>query len=117
MKVTVARDGTLLGAWERHNIQAAIVDGTLRLDDDYFTTGMRTWLKLSALTDALPPAGRIDSRDTTTGASHWKRAAVNFGWMLVSFAGAGALLNPSYVTQALVATAGVMVIMAARTLR
>ena len=64
MKVTVARDGAVLGAWEREDIRAAIVDGTLKPDDDYFTKGMRTWLKLSTLTNALPLTPKVDFHDT-----------------------------------------------------
>jgi hypothetical protein len=45
MKVTVARDGAVLGIWEREDIQAAVADGTLKLDDHYFAKGMATPLK------------------------------------------------------------------------
>src|SRR5882757_8024861 len=106
MKVTVARDGAVLGAWERKDIRAAIADGTLKPDDDYFTKGMSTWLKLSVLTNALPPIPKAEFHDATTAPSHWKRTAACVGWGLIGLAGASAYSNPSYFTQALVATAG-----------
>ena len=117
MKVTVARDGAVLGAWERKDIRAAIVDGTLKLDDDYFTKGMRTWLKLSTLTNTLPLAPKADFHDAVIAPSRWKQAVGYLGWSLVGLAGASAFFNPSYVTQALVATAGAVFILAGRTLR
>jgi hypothetical protein len=40
MKVTVARDGAVLGAWERKDIRAAIATEPSKPDDDYFTKGM-----------------------------------------------------------------------------
>ena len=75
MKVTVARDGAVLGAWEHNDIRAAIADGTLKPDDDYFTKGMRTWLKLSALTNTPHLAPKADFHDATIAPSHWKQAA------------------------------------------
>ena len=117
MKVTVARDGAVLGAWERKDIRAAIADGTLKLDDDYFTKGMRTWLKLSVLTNALPLAPEADFHDAVIAPSRWKEAAGYLGWSLIGLAGASAFFNPSYATQALVAAAGAVFILAGRTLR
>jgi len=117
MKVTVARDGAVLGAWERKDIRAAITDGTLKPDDDYFTKGMRTWLKLSVLTNALPPAPKADFHDAAIAPSHWKQVVGYLGWSLIGRAGASAFFNPSYVTQALVAAAGAVFILAGRTLR
>jgi hypothetical protein len=117
MKVTVARDGAVLGAWERNDIRAAIADGTLKPDDDYFTTGMTTWLKLSALTNTPSLAPKADLHDGAIAPSHWKQTAAYVGYGLIGVAGASAYFNPSYVTQALVATAGAMVILAGRTFR
>ena len=117
MKVTVARDGAVLGAWERKDIRAAIADGTLKPDDDYFTTGMSTWLKLSVLTNALPLAPKTDFHDATIAPSHWKRTATYAGCGLIGLAGASTFFNPSYATQALIATAGGIFILAGRTLR
>ncbi len=116
MKVTVARDGAVLGTWEREDIQAAVADGTLKPDDHYFAKGMATWLKLSTLTSALPLRRTAHPGDRPTAHSHWKRIATYAGWGLIGLAGASAFFNPSYFTQAFIAVAGVMLILAARTL-
>jgi hypothetical protein len=116
MRVTVARDGAVLGAWERKDIRAAIADGTLKPDDQYFTKGMITWLKLSTLTNALPLASAAHPGDAAIARSYWKQAATCAGWGLIGLAGASAFFNPSYLTQALIAAAGAMLILAARTL-
>jgi len=117
MKVTVARDGAVLGAWERKDIRAAIADGTLKPDDDYFTTGMNTWLKLSVLTNALPLASKGDFHDVKIVHGHWKGIATYIGCVLIGLAGASTFFNPSYATQALIATAGGIFILAGRAFR
>ena len=116
MKVTVARDGAVLGTWEREDIQAAVVDGTLKLDDHYFANGMATWLKLSTLTSALPLRDKARQDDPTIARSHWKQIGTHTGWVLIALAGASASFNPNYFPQALIAAAGFMLILAARAL-
>lgn len=122
MKVTVARDGAVIGTWERRDIQAAVADGSLNPDDRYFVKGMSTWLPLSTLTktrtarttehEAAPEDERIPS-----AAKHsWKRAATSAGYAIVIVAGLSASLNPNYWPQALSAAAGCALIFAARTL-
>ena len=36
MKVTVSRDGVVIGVYQRKDIRAAVADGSLNLDDRYF---------------------------------------------------------------------------------
>jgi hypothetical protein len=117
MKVTVARDGAVLGTWERADIQAAVADGTLKPDDHYFAKGMATWLELSTLISALPLPDTAHLGDPTTARSHWKLIVTHAGWVLIGLAGASAFFNPSYFLQALIGAAGAMLILAARNLR
>lgn len=116
MKVTVARNGAVLGAWEREDIRAAVADGTLKADDHYFTKGTATWLKLSTLTNALPLAHAAHPGEAAIARRHWKQVATCAGWVLIGLAGASAFFNPSYFTQVFIAAAGAMFILAARTL-
>ena len=63
MKVTVSRDGVVIGVYQRKDIRAAVADGSLNLDDRYFMQGMHEWLPLSTLTKTL--GGRTTEDEST----------------------------------------------------
>ncbi|MGB8341945.1 MAG: hypothetical protein WCE51_10165 [Chthoniobacterales bacterium] len=122
MKVTVSRDGAVIGVYERKDIKAAVADGTLNSNDRYFMQGMLEWLPLSNLTKT---SGIRKTEDKSTSerqsipstAKHsWKGAATSAGYAIVIVAGFAALLNPNYWSQGLSAAGGLMLIFAARTL-
>jgi len=122
MKITVSRDGAVIGVYERKDIRAAIADGSLNPTDRYFAQGMRTWLPLSTLTKT--PGERTTKSERTpedqsiaSSAKHsWKRAAASAGYAIIIVAALSASLSAHYLSQALSAAAGVMLILAARTL-
>ena len=122
MKVTVSRDGVVIGVYQRKDIRAAVADGSLNLDDRYFIQGMHEWLPLSTLTKTL--GGRTpkdestpdDQSIPTTAKRSWKQVAISAGYAIVFVAALSALLSPDYWSQALSAAAGGMLILAARTL-
>lgn len=122
MKVTVSRDGVVIGVYQRKDIRAAVADGSLNLDDRYFIQGMHEWLPLSTLTKTL--GGRtIEDESTaddqsipTTAKRSWKGVATSAGYTIVFVAALSALLSPNYWSQALSAAAGGMLILAAQTL-
>ena len=122
MKVTVSRDGVVIGVYQRKDIRAAVADGSLNLDDRYFMQGMHEWLPLSTLTKTL--GGRTtedestpdDQSIPTTAKRSWKQVATSVGYTIVFVAALGALLSPNYWSQALSAAAGGMLILAAQTL-
>ena len=122
MKVTVSRDGVVIGVYQRKDIRAAVADGSLNLDDRYFMQGMHEWLPLSTLTKTL--GGRTtedestpdDQSIPTTAKRSWKRVATSVGYTIVFVSVLGALLSPNYWSQALSAAAGGMLILAAQTL-
>ena len=122
MKVTVSRDGVVIGVYQRKDIRAAVADGSLNLDDRYFIQGMHEWLPLSTLTKTL--GGRtIEDESTaddqsipTTAKRSWKGVATSAGYTIVFVAALSALLSPNYWSQALFAAAGGILILAARTL-
>jgi hypothetical protein len=122
MKVTVSRDGVVIGVYQRKDIRAAVADGSLNLDDRYFMQGMHEWLPLSTLTKTL--GGRTTEDESTpddqsipTTAKHsWKRVATSVGYTIVFISVLGALLSPNYWSQALSAAAGGILILAAQTL-
>ena len=122
MKVTVSRDGVVIGVYQRKDIRAAVADGSLNLDDRYFMQGMHEWLPLSTLTKTLgmrttEDEGRPDDQSIPTTAKHsWKRVATSVGYTIVLVSVLGALLSPNYWSQALSAVAGGMLILAAQTL-
>ena len=122
MKITVSRDGVVIGVYERADIRGAVADGSLHLDDRYFMQGMREWLPLSNLTKTLgarPTADKNTPEDQSipSSARHsWKRTVTSAGYAIVIVAIASALFNPNYWAQALAAAAGVMLIFAAQTL-
>ena len=122
MKVTVSRDGVVIGVYQRKDIRAAVADGSLNLDDRYFMQGMHEWLPLSTLTKTL---GRRTTEDEstpedqnipTTAKRSWKQVATSVGYTIVFVSVLGALLSPNYWSQALSAAAGGMLILAAQTL-
>ena len=122
MKVTVSRDGVVIGVYQRKDIRAAVADGSLNLDDRYFMQGMHEWLPLSTLTKTL--GGRTtedestpdDQSIPTTAKRSWKQVATSVGYTIVFVSVLGALLSPNYWSQALSAAAGGMLILAAQTL-
>ncbi len=122
MKVTVSRDGVVIGVYQRKDIRAAVADGSLNLDDRYFIQGMHEWLPLSTLTKTL--GGRTtedestpdDQSIPTTAKRSWKQVATSAGYTIVFVAVLSALLSPNYWSQALSAAAGGMLILAAQTL-
>ena len=122
MKVTVSRDGVVIGVYQRKDIRAAVADGSLNLDDRYFMQGMHEWLPLSTLPKTL--GGRTTEDESTsddqsipTTAKHsWKRVATSVGYTIVFISVLGALLSPNYWSQALSAAAGGILILAAQTL-
>ena len=122
MKVTVSRDGVVIGVYQRKDIRAAVADGSLNLDDRYFMQGMHEWLPLSTLTKTL--GGRTtedestpdDQSIPTTAKRSWKQVATSVGYTIVFVAALSALLSPNYWSQALSAAAGGMLILAAQTL-
>ena len=122
MKVTVSRDGVVIGVYQRKDIRAAVADGSLNLDDRYFIQGMQEWLPLSTLTKTL--GGRTtedestpeDQSIPTTTKRSWKQVATSVGYTIVFVSVLGALLSPNYWSQALSAAAGGMLILAAQTL-
>ena len=122
MKVTVSRDGVVIGVYQRKDIRAAVADGSLNLDDRYFVQGMHEWLPLSTLTKTL--GGRTtedestpeDQSIPTTAKRSWKQVATSVGYTIVFVSVLGALLSPNYWSQALSAAAGGMLILAAQTL-
>jgi len=122
MKVTVSRDGVVIGVYQRKDIRAAVADGSLNLDDRYFMQGMHEWLPLSTLTKTLgmrttEDEGIPDDQSIPTTAKHsWKRVATSVGYTIVFVSVLGALLSPNYWSQALSAAAGGMLILAAQTL-
>ena len=122
MKVTVSRDGAVIGVYERKDIQAAVADGSLNSDDRYFIQGMHGWLPLSNLTKT-PRIRKTDDKSTSehrsipsTAKHSWKRAATSAGFAIVIVAGCAALLSPNYWSQGLSAAGGLMLLFAARTL-
>ena len=117
MKVTVSRDGVAIGVWERADIKAAVATGELQPTDRYFAKGMASWLPLSSLTHAIfTPKRASQSIPSLSPVTSWKRAATTAGCALVFLAGFSAIIHPSFLTQALVAAAGFLLIAAARTL-
>ena len=122
MKVTVSRDGVVIGVYQRKDIRAAVADGSLNLDDRYFMQGMHEWLPLSTLTKTL--GGRTtedestpdDQSIPTTAKRSWKRVATSAGYTIVFISALSALLSPNYWSQALSAAAGGILILAAQTL-
>ena len=122
MKVTVSRDGAVIGVYERKDIQAAVADGSLNSDDRYFMQGMLEWLPLSNLTKT-PRIRKTEDKSTSehrsipsTAKHSWKRAATSAGYAIVIVAAFAALLSPNYWSQGLSAAGGLMLIFAARTL-
>ena len=122
MKVTVSRDGVVIGVYQRKDIRAAVADGSLNLDDRYFMQGMHEWLPLSTLTKTLGSRTTEDESTPdgqsmpTTAKRSWKQVATSVGYTIVFVSVLGALLSPNYWSQALSAAAGGMLILAARTL-
>jgi len=121
MKVTVSRDGVVIGVYQRKDIRAAVADGSLNLDDRYFMQGMHEWLPLSTLTKTLgirtTEEGIPNDQSIPTTAKHsWKRVATSVGYTIVFISVLGALLSPNYWSQALSAAAGGILILAAQTL-
>ena len=122
MKVTVSRDGVVIGVYQRKDIRAAVADGSLNLDDRYFMQGMHEWLPLSTLTKTLgkrttEDEGTPGDQGIPTIAKHsWKQVATSVGYAIVFVAALSAFLSPNYWSQALSAAAGGMLILAARTL-
>jgi hypothetical protein len=118
MKITVSRDGTVIGVYERKDIRAAIADGSLNPTDRYFAQGMPAWLPLSTLTKT--PGGRTTKSERAPEdqsiPSSAKRAAVSAGYALIIVSALSASLSAHYLSQALAAAAGVILILAARTL-
>jgi hypothetical protein len=122
MKITVSRDGAVIGIYDRKDIGAAVAEGSLHPTDWYFTKGMREWLPLSTLTKTL--AVRTTEYESTpehesipaTAKHSWKRAVTSAGYAILTVAALSALLNPNYWSQALSAAAGLMLIFGARTL-
>jgi hypothetical protein len=122
MKVTVSRDGAVIGVYERKDIQAAVADGSLNSDDRYFIQGMLEWLPLSNLTKT-PRIRETEDKSTperrsipSTEKHSWKRAATSAGYAIVIVAAFAALLGPNYWSKGLSAAGGLMLIFAARTL-
>ena len=68
MKVTVSRDGVVIGVYQRKDIRAAVADGSLNLDDRYFIQGMHEWLPLSTLTKTH--GGRTTEDESTPDGQH-----------------------------------------------
>lgn len=117
MKVTVSRDGVAIGVWERADIKAAVATGELQPTDRYFAKGMARWLPLSSLTNSLSlPKRERQSTPPLSPATYWRRAATSAGCALVVLAAFGAMIYPNYLTQALMAAAGLLLIAAAQTL-
>ena len=116
MKVTVSRDGVVIGVYQRKDIRAAVADGSLNLDDRYFMQGMHEWLPLSTLTKTLGMRTTEDEGIPTTAKHSWKRVATSVGYTIVFISVLGALLSPNYWSQALSAAAGGMLILAAQAL-
>jgi hypothetical protein len=122
MKVTVSRDGVVIGVYLREDIRAAVADGILNADDRYFMQGMSEWLPLSTLTKTLKVRATKnestpENQKVSTRAKHsWKRVATSAGYAIVIGAGLSALLSPNYWSQALALAAGCMLILAAQTL-
>lgn len=119
MKITVSRDGAVIGVWERADIRAAVADGKLKSDDRYFAQGMSTWLPLSTLTTSFGSRGaknNSSSNPSTSRSAVWQRAMMTAGYLLVFTGVFTAITSPNYVTQALIAAAGFVLIAAARTL-
>ena len=122
MKVTVSRDGVVIGVYQRKDIRAAVADGSLNLDDRYFMQGMHEWLPLSTLTKTLGMRTTEDESTPgdqsipTTAKHSWKRVATSVGYTIVFISVLGALLSPNYWSQALSAAAGGILILAAQTL-
>ena len=122
MKVTVSRDGAVIGVYERKDIQAAVADGSLNSDDRYFIQGMLEWLPLSNLTKT-PRRRKTEDKTPSehmsvpsTAKHSWKRSATSAGYAIVIVAAFAALLSPNYWSQGLSAAGGLMLIFAARTL-
>ena len=122
MKVTVSRDGVVIGVYQRKDIRAAVADGSLNLNDRYFMQGMQEWLPLSTLTKTLG-GRRTEDESTpddqsipTTAKRSWKQVATSVGYTIVFVSVLGALLSPNYWSQALSAAAGGILILAAQTL-
>ena len=117
MKITVSRDGSVIGVWERADIRAAVAEGELKSDDRYFAQGMSTWLPLSTLMTSIRLPG-ADSRGipSISRAAYWQRAMNYVGCALVLMAAFSAIILPNYLAQALVAAAGFLLIASARTL-
>jgi len=111
MKVTVSRDGVTIGVWERADIKAAVASGELQPTDRYFAPGMHDWVPLSTLTKAFSSSGIPPSSPLAS----WHRLATYAGVALILAAGFGAIIHPNYLTQALLAAAGFLLIAAART--
>ena len=122
MKVTVSRDGTVIGVYEQKDIRAAIADGSLNPTDRYFSPGMRSWLPLSTLTKTLgvrttKSEKAPEDQSLPSSAKHsWKRAVASAGYAIIIVAVLSASLRAEYLSQAFAAAAGVMLILAARTL-
>lgn len=123
MKVTVSRDGVVIGVYLRKDIRAAVADGSLNADDRYFMQGMSEWLPLSTLTKTLKARATEsesttpdDQRISTAAKYSWKRVATSAGHAIVIVAALSALTSPNYWSQALAAAAGGMLILAAQTL-
>ena len=97
MKVTISRDGVVIGIYQRKDIRAAVADVRLNSDDRYFMQGMSEWLPLSTLIKTL--GGYIaedesipnDQRITTTAKRSWKRLATSAGYAIVRVAARSAL--------------------------
>ena len=113
MKVTVSRDGVAIGVWERADIKGAVASGELQLTDRYFAPGMQSWLPLSTLTKTLSSSEKIPR---SSPLASWPGVARSAGGALIFAAGFGAIIQPNYLTQALLAAAGFLLIAAARTL-
>ena len=124
MKVTVSRDGAVIGVYERKDIQAAVADGSLNSDDRYFIQGMLEWLPLSNLTKTtrirkMEDKSTSEHRSIPSTAKHsWNRAATtaSAGYAIIIVAAFAALVSPNYWSQGLSAVGGLMLIFAARTL-
>jgi len=112
MKVTVSRDGVTIGVWERADIKAAVASGELQPTDRYFAPGMPDWVPLSTLTQAFSSSRKIHP---SSPLASWHRLATYAGVALILVAGFGAIIHPNYLTQALLAAAGFLLIAAART--
>lgn len=108
----------VIGVWERADIKAAVADGKLRRDDRYFAQGMGDWLPLSTLTSALSSPKRPGRNTPPSGSStFWQRTMTSAGCAFVLVAGFSAIIRPDYLTQALMAAAGLLLVAAARTLQ